>query len=290
VSELVETVEQAEPRDVTPSEPAQAAPDAELAVPEQPAAAPEEQPHGDPVAAVIALRRELQELKPVAKRAQEMEAALNDARPYVEFLKAHPELLRPQQAAPQPAKEPDPQDDPALVGLAQKLELYDASTGKPDTARAAEIRNMMRAEAQAIAKQEMAPVTERTHQTQLQANLQWMSQLKDADGRPLEGSFINSTLKAIYGALPEKEALRVLADPHVAEVVGYTALGRQAASKKSAPKGPASAPLHVETAGGGSEIALSESSKKLARLVGKSDKEWTESAKRFKPNSYNSLE
>ena len=241
------------------------------------------------VGALKALREELK-TRPKAEDMAALQQAVAEARPYVEFLKAHPEILRPQPQQAQPAKEPNPQDDPGLVDLAKTLELYDASTGKPDVGRAAKIRDMTRAEAHTIAQEAIAPATQQTYQTQLQANLHWMSQLKDADGRPLDGSFINSTLKAIYGALPEKEALRVLADPHVAEVVGYTALGRQAAQRKSGPKPPTAVPLHVETAGGGTEIALSESSKKLARLAGKSDKDWAATAKRFKPGAYNSLE
>jgi len=243
-----------------------------------------------PVSALKAVREELKTLKPAAEKAAQLEAALADARPYVEFLKAHPELLRPQQQPQAPVKEPDPQDDPTLVELAKTLDLYDASTGKPDTTRAAKIRDLTRKEAEAIADQRIAPVTQQTHQQQLQANLQWMANLKDADGRPLEGTFINSTIKAIYGALPEKEALRILADPHVAEVVGYTALGRQAASKKSAPKPPENPPLHVETAGGGTGIVLNDATKKLARSVGLSEQKFIETAKRFKPGQYSPLE
>ena len=53
---------------------------------------------------------------------------------------------------------------------------------------------------------------------------------------------------------------------------------------------PAADPLHIEAAGGGQGVAVSEASRRLAKAAGLSEKAFEDSAKRFKPNAYNSLE
>jgi virulence-associated protein VagC len=152
----------------------------------------------------------------------------------------------------------------------------------------ADQRQVAREEAERV----IAPVTQQTHQSQLQANIQWMQSLKTADGQALEAEFINDTVRSIYGALPKEEALKVLADPKVAQVVGYVALGRQASLKKGAaapPPAPGPA-LHVESAGGSSEVRISDGSRALFSKAGISEKDALASAKKFKPGVSNVLE
>lgn len=239
-----------------------------------------------PVSALQAVRGELKALKPHAERAQQLEAWANDVRPYVEFLKANPQLLQPQ--APAPAG--PPQVDPALVELARTLELYDATTGQPDVARASVIRDMTRMEAAQIAQATMAPVQERTHEQQAAANLQAITATTDADGRPLEQAYVMQAVRQITDSLPKAEALRVLADARVANLIRFTALGLQSAQKKSGPAAPATPPLHIETAGGGSGYVMTEESRKLARAAGVPEKEWTERARAYRPGQSNVLE
>jgi len=243
-----------------------------------------------PLGVMKAVREENKALKPLAQRAAELEQQVNQFRPYAEFLSQHPHLLQPQ-PPPQPAPQAQPADDPALADLARTLELY-TPEGKPDTTRAAKIRDLTRSEAQAIAQQTIAPVQENTWEQKAASNLQWMSGLKDANGRPLEEQYIVETVRSIYGSLPRTDALRVLADPKVAEVVGMVAIGRQAMSKphQAAPQAPVHPPLHYESAGGATEPTLSEGSRRLARMVGRTDKEWLETAKKFVPGRANALE
>lgn len=237
--------------------------------------------------ALTSARGQLRELKPLAQKAHQLEQQVNEFRPYVEFLRNNQQLLQPQQASAALS----PQDDPALVDYARTLDLY-TQDGKPDTSRAAKLREMTRTEAQAIAQQAIAPVQEATHEQRAAQNLQWIVGQKDADGRQLEEQYIAQTVGAIYQGMAPADAKRVLADPKVAQLIAYTALGLQAAAKPvgQRPQAPTQPPLHVETAGGGHEVALSDSSKRFAKMTGRTEKDWQESAKRFKPNQSNPLE
>ena len=240
--------------------------------------------------ALTATRGKLRDMKPAAEENARLKQQLEQIAPlipYAQFVQANPHLLQPQQQAPQePAKA-----DPLIEATAKRYDLY-TPDGKLDLERASAIvsdqRQIAREEAQAVVQ----PYQQQTHQTQLQANIQWMSSLKTADGQTLEREMIEDTIRSIYGALPQAEALKVLADPKVAQVVGYVALGRQAATKKGAPQpGPLPGPaLHVETAGGSSEVRISDGSRTLFNKAGISEKDALASAKRFKPGVSNVLE
>lgn len=241
-----------------------------------------------PVGVAKALREENKALKAQAEKVTQLEQALNEAAPYVQFLRANPQIMQ-QPAQPQHQTQPPTQADPLVESTAKRYDLYTAD-GKLDLDRAAAIVDDQRKVAREEASKLLEPVTTQHHQQQLTANLQWMTSLKDADGRPLEQAFIDETVRSIYGALPRQDALRVLADPAVAQIVGYTALGRQAAVKKSAPQPPAGPPLHVESAGGASGVVLGEDSRRLAKMAGFNEKDFAERAKRYQPNTSNVLE
>lgn len=244
-----------------------------------------------PVGVIKALREELK-ARPKAEDLATLKQQLDEARPYAEFLRNNPHLLQPQQPAqPQQPTQTAPQEDQALVELARTLELYDAQTGKPDVGRAAKIRDLTRSEAQQIAQQTIAPVQERTHEQQAANNLQQIVYTaKTADGAPLKQEYLMQAVRSITGALPKGEAMRVLADPTVAEVIKLTALGLQSINDKSAPQAPAAPPLHIESPGGGNEVVLSDGSRRLARMTGRSEADWQKSASRYVPGRANSLE
>jgi hypothetical protein len=186
----------------------------------------------------------------------------------------------------------EPQNDPELVELARDLELYHPQTGQPDVTRAAKIRDMNRREAERIAQQAIAPIQERTYEQQAAQNLHTVSNtFKNADGTTIDTEYMTAAIKAITANLPKEEAFRVLADPAVANVVGLMAQGLQAQHKKAAPA-PANlpAPLHVESAGGHSDIQLSEGSRRLMRAVGRTESDWKDAAKRYVPGRSNVLE
>src|SRR6266446_7224290 len=53
-----------------------------------------------PVAALIGERKQRQALQEKAARVDELEQFAREAKPYVEFLKANPDLLKPKEPAP----------------------------------------------------------------------------------------------------------------------------------------------------------------------------------------------
>ena len=278
----------AEPVAEIPPEPQAAAPDPDVQVEDDPdvhEAAARDLKVAGLLGAVKALRGELKQLKPQAQRVSELERESAENRAIVEFLKANPHLMQPQQ--PQAPAAP-PGDDPALVEYARTLDLY-TQDGRPDVTRAAKLRDMTRAETQTAVQQAMAPMQEATHAQAAAQNLQWMTSLKDANGRGLEEQYIIETVRTVYGNLPKADAVKVLADPKVAEVLAYTALGRQAASKPSqaAPAAPAAPVLHVESAGGNVPFHVSEDHTKR---LGGGHKQYVESAKRYVPGKSNVLE
>ena len=238
-----------------------------------------------PVGVVKAQREEIKALKAQAQRVPELEQQVNQFRPYVEFLQHNPQLLTPQPQPPPAA----PGDDPALVDYARTLDLY-TQDGRPDTARAAKLRDMTRSDAQAIAQHAMAPMQEATNAQAAAQNLQWMINLKDANGRQLEEQYIVETVKTVYGNMSKAEAIKLLADPNVAQVLADTALGRMARAKphqQAAPLAQPAAPLHVESAGGNAPIHVSEDHTKR---LGVGHKQYVETAKRYVPGRANSLE
>jgi len=87
-----------------------------------------------PVAALIGERKQRQAFQEKAARVDELEQFAREAKPYVEFLKANPDLLKSKDSAPPAAGAAPPADAQAEL-LAKTLDLYTAD-GKPDLSRA----------------------------------------------------------------------------------------------------------------------------------------------------------
>lgn len=243
-----------------------------------------------PVGALKAVRDELKALKPQAQRAQQLEAEAAENRGIVEFIKANPQILHPQQPAPRQALPPD--SDPALVQIAKTLDLY-TTDGKPDVQRAQIVRNMTRAEAQAVAQQAIAPIEASTYEARAAQNIQEIMGTTVA-GKPIEQQYLVQALRTITTQVPRSEAMRILADPTVKEVVRQNAAGLQALAQGAAPppKAPLPPVLQTETAGGSGETTyeLPESSKRLARAAGIKESDFAARAKKYVPGRSNVLE
>lgn len=239
--------------------------------------------------ALTAARGQLREMKPLAQKAHALEQEVNQFRPYAQFLQQNPHLL--QQPQQQPAPIPS-SDDPALVELARTLDLYDATTGKPDTARAEKIRTLTRTEAAQIAQQAIAPVQESNYEARAGQNVQQIMSTAKVGGKPVESQYLAAAIRQITNHVPRSEAMRILADPTVANFVRLTAAGLQAEAMGQAPAVPTlTAPaLHVESAGGGTEYTLSDSSRKLAKAAGLNEQAFTARAKKYVPGRSNILE
>lgn len=247
-----------------------------------------------PLSAVKALREELKSVKALAQKANQLESELNAARPYVDFLNKNQHLLQPKPEAPPPP--PDPSTDPTLVEYARTLDLYDAA-GQPDVKRAAKLREMTRAEAQAVAQAALAPMATQTNEQRAAQNLSHiMATAKDANGQALEEQYLTAAVRSVTGQVPRDQAVKILADPQVANLLALTALGLQASHKKGTPAAavpavPAPGPvLETERPGGSAQVQMTEESRRLMRSAGISEKQWTESAKKYVPGRANVLE
>lgn len=279
--------------DVTPpAEPAEpVAPPVDQAVP-PPDPIEEESDVTVPVGVAKALREELKQAKAQAAEAARLRAELDSARPYVEFLQQNKHLL--EQRPPAPAPPPDPKTDPALIEYARTLDLYTAE-GQPDVARAQKLREMTRAEAEAVARATLAPVAAQTYEQRAAANLSQVMEVTKANGTPLEEQYLIQAVQSVTGRVPREKAVEILSDPAAVNLLALTALGLQAASKKApaAPTAPVAQPgpvLDVERPGGPGQIQMSEDSRRLMRIAGVSEKQYVESAKRYVPGKSNSLE
>jgi hypothetical protein len=221
------------------------------------------------------------QLKEKAARADQLEAYVNDSRPYVEFLKNNPDLLKPRQAAPAP-QPAAPQDDPRAAALAQTLDLY-TPDGKPDVARATTIQRMMAETAQQMVQQAVAPVHERTHQEASAYNFRVALTLKDNDGV----SPSQESLTQIWKTMPASQT----SDPNVASILALTAIGLDRVSKKKQPAAPGRAPVVTEGTGnvpGRASLSVLEQS--VARDRGVKESEWAERTKGFQSGRSHTLE
>src|SRR6266571_8219554 len=224
-----------------------------------------------PVAALIGERKQRQALQEKAARVDELETFVREAKPYVEFLKANPDLLKPRTTpAPSPTELPP---DPQAELLAKTLDLYTAD-GKPDLSRANTIRTMMSHTAAQIAQQTVAPYQERSAQEQSARNFQIALTVKDANGR----SPSPQALATIWRTMSPLQT----ADPNVASILALTALGLDSVSAKAPPAAPGQPAIVTEGISGNTRRpSLSETETRVARSQGMTDAQWAEATKDF---------
>jgi len=242
-----------------------------------------------PLGVVQALREELKN-RPKLDDFVALRAAYEEARPYVDFVRANPALTTPGEHAPAPVQH---EDDPQLVELARTMELYDARTGLPDTKRAQVLRDMTRHEAETIAEARLAPVRETSQEVTATENIRRLMSDAAQQGQPIESQYLLQAVKSITQSMPKADAMRLLSDPQVVEVIGLTALGMQARNRPRGAPAPALTPPSLYTEGAGGvrpDVPMSDGSRRLARLTGKTEQEWATAAKRYVPGRANSLE
>lgn len=279
-----------------PELPAQETPAPVAEVPEQ-QAAPAEEPEQPaeveavevagrkyvPISAVISERKQRQALAEKAARADQLEAYVNESRPYVEFLKNNPDLLKPRQAAPQPTPVTDvPTVDPEAEELARLMDLY-TPEGQPDLKRAAKFLKVADNRAAKQVQQAVAPVHERAAQENSARNFQIALAYKDPQGR----SPNVNTLASIWRTVTAEQS----ADPNTASILTATALGLDYANAKPQPAAPAQPPVVTEGTGGvPRRTVLSDIEQRIAKDRGVSHTTWAEDTKGFVKGRANQLE
>jgi hypothetical protein len=235
-----------------------------------------------PVPVVKALREELKSLKESANRAATLEQQLAQARPYQQFMEAHPELVR--QTLQPPA--PDPGTDPKLVELAQMMDYY-KSDGKPDIDRAKKYDALLTERATAIANQMVQPLAQSTAQQQATSNWQQVvSQAKLPNGQPIDANILGE----FWRHLPVSET----AKPQVAAMVRDLAMMEQIRRSPlpAAPSAPSTPPIHTESIGRIQQPAqrMSATERRVASERGMTEEKYTKLTSDFQPGRMNPLE
>lgn len=205
-----------------------------------------------------AAEQQLGPLRQQAADAANLRAALEQAKPYIDLVKQHPELLTPKE----PTKgEAAISDEDALLE-ARDLELFEAGTGAPDVKRAKRIIAKRREEsmkmATAAAQAVVTPFAQSSATQLSKQNFAQMAMLRDTQGRPLVDPAI---LAEEWVKLPPD----LTQHPNVAETVLNSAIGRMHRAGKAPPEAPRFDPVFSEPSGGrgGSEAPLSTLEKKL---------------------------
>lgn len=222
------------------------------------------------------------QLKERAAKADQLETYVNDVRPYVDFLKQNPDLLKPRQAPAAPQQPEGEQVDPRATVMAQTLDLY-LPDGKPDVARASVVLKMNDESVARQIQQAVGPVHERGYQEASAYNYQVALTIKDAQGR----SPSPEALTQIWKTMSAQQT----ADPNVASILALTALGLDSVKRKAGPAAPGKAPIVTEGTGGGpGRASLSALEQSVARDRGVKESEWADRTKGFVSGRAHQLE
>lgn len=244
-----------------------------------------------PVSVLKAEREKRQQLAPLAQRAQQLEAWAQANKPYIDFLQANPDFLKPRQAEPAPAPA-DPTPDPAALELAKSLDLYDAS-GQPDLARAAKIQGLMAMTAEQKAQALVQPFQEQQTQRAAVENYQRVVAFAQQSG--VDKGVVDFLWQE--SAKQGAEGMRLWANPDNARSLALMAIGAHSAyqqqhGKAAPPAVKPPEPVFTEASGGNprSRPTLSGLEGRVAKERGMTETQWSENLRGFKPGATNVLE
>lgn len=244
-----------------------------------------------PVSAMISERKQRQD---AVRQAQEYQQQVQNLQqqyaqiaPYAEILRQNPDLLKPRQEAPRAPAEPS--QDPDLVELAQTLDLYDPTTGQPDTKKAAKLAGVFEKRAEHRAQQAVAPLQERALQAQVAQNYQTAVNVKLPDGRQVDRAVLDDLWRQ---AAQEPGGLQTLSDPKSVAALTLMAMGATAFRTQPQVAPPASPALVSEPSGGVPRARpyLSRIEESIAKDKGIAPAKWAENLKGFQKGAPSALE
>lgn len=248
------------PADIPPAEPPVPATEQELQE------AGGDQKTAGLLAALRAEREKSRTLTTRAAKADEYEQTLRTNQPYVDFLRANPNLMAPKQpeAPPPPASA-----DPDAVEAAQLMDFYKAD-GTLDVERGSKYLALQDRRSARVTDQAVKPFREQTTQERSQQNFNMALQIKDANGQ----TPTRDALTAVWKTLgPE-----LTADPQVAATMAMLAHGATAMTRKNGPAPPATAPVITEPSGGRTAATptMSAIEERIAANRGVTPQKWAE--------------
>jgi hypothetical protein len=237
-----------------------------------------------PLAALKAEREQVKTLKGKAAQADQMTQWVNQARPYIDFLQANPDLMKQrEQTAPVAAPAVPAQEDPAALDLARTLDLY-TPEGQPDAKRALKLMNTVETLAERKAQAIVKPVQDQSLQEKALANFHQAASSQLPNGQTVN----RDVLWQIWsGGDP-----RVLSTPQGAAAAVALAYGMQHMQQAPAIAPPSQPPVVTESFGSRIPGAkpLTEMDQRVIQIRGMDPKKYAEHAKAFKPGETNTLE
>lgn len=201
------------------------------------------------------------EVAPLNEKLKELDAlkqAVNELRPYADFIKQNPHVLQQQQ--PKQAETDDIPDEQAAT-YARRYELFDPTSGQPDIKRAkaimADNRREQAAIAQQAAQEAVGPLRQQTAVSAQREN--FIQAIKRVEGDEIVTPEIIAQQFAELG--PEMTQHPEVAQVALERAIGRAYLQRRGSGKPAAPR----APVISEQAGGraSTPVSLTESGKKL---------------------------
>ena len=232
------------------------------------------------------IRAENRTLKEQAGRLAQVEAELNQSRPYVEFLRANPHLTQPRQPDPVPAA---PEADPDAVEAARLMDFYTAD-GKPDVDRGARWLALQDKRSNRAAQAQMQPLQQQSMQERAQANYAMLRNFTLPDGSKLQQTIVDGIWTATQR---EQNGLATLANPESVRALALLAIGAQSLGTRPQPSAPANPPLVTEATGGKGSLPAQRLSNLEERTItqrGMKPAAYQELTKNFKAGQSNVLE
>lgn len=257
------------------------APDTETTEPAPEPVAPDEADAVDvggekmvPLSALKQLREELKILKPLAQEYAQH-------KPYVDFLRSHPDLISTQSrtpiATPQPEASKEP--DPSAIELAKTLDLYTAD-GSPDHVRAGRLMKVVDQIAETKAQKAIQPYADMSAQDKSTVNFQRALSVTD-QSKTYKPS--PETLAVMWRGMPAE----MTADERVATVMAWAAIGHDVLAGKyhRQPEPPEREPVVTESAGGRhvNRPSISEFEQRIAKLRGLKSEDWNKRTEGYRP-------
>ncbi len=235
-----------------------------------------------PLAALKATREQLKEVKARAAVADQQQAWINQHAPYVDFIKANPQLLqRPEPTPPTPT----PAADPELVEYARAMDYYKGD-GTPDVERAAKFSALIDRKAEQKARQMIAPLSAQNDEERSARNYYAALQTPLPNGAQIDAQLLTTA----WRALPQT----ITADPQAAQVIVDAILGAQFRGQPRQPAPPPQPPLHTENSGGSAVPrrgpGVSDVERKIITARGMSEQKYLDTTKDFRPGRPTILE
>jgi hypothetical protein len=226
---------------------------------------------------------EIGTLKPKAEKYDQVEPQIRAAMPIIEGIQRRPDLVAQlNQPAPAPKVAAGPLSEAEAVDYAKDFDLYKAD-GSPDIDRAQRIAKRHADMSARSTQAAITPFVQNEAQRQSAANFANVAAYVDPSGNSVD----RTILENVWRNIP----VEMSAKPEVAGVLYRMALAEQIIQGK-APK-PGLAPALITESPGGRALAapsITQIDTQIMKAAGISDKQYAETAARFKPGQSNFLE